>query len=150
MKFLLPWKQLEFIIYLCYLFLLDNDFKCAVINPMLVKNFIASSIALFALKSQSLLRLSDKNAISSISILVKEREKLAKQIALLKTEIKANLVQLFPEMLKNINVFTKSILNLLLKAPSVYAIRGFKQKNIDKILFDIKVGSPIRTTSSEF
>ncbi|RAZ49124.1 hypothetical protein CHL9004_08355 [Campylobacter hyointestinalis subsp. lawsonii] len=24
-------------------FLLDNDFKCAVINPMLVKNFIASS-----------------------------------------------------------------------------------------------------------
>ena len=112
--------------------MLDNDFKCAVINPMLVKNFIASSIALFALKSQSLLRLSDKNAISSISILVKEREKLAKQIALLKTEIKANLVQLFPEMLKNINVFTMSILNLLLKAPSACAIRGFRQKNIDK------------------
>ena len=58
-------------------------------------------------------------------------------------------MQLFPEMLKNINVFTKSILNLLLKAPSACAIRGFKQKNIDKILFDIKAGSLIRITSSE-
>ncbi|WP_181653548.1 hypothetical protein [Campylobacter hyointestinalis] len=58
-------------------------------------------------------------------------------------------MQLFPEMLKNINVFTKSILNLLLKAHSACAIRGFKQQNIDKILFDIKAGSPIGTTSSE-
>ena len=51
---------------------------------------------------------------------------ISKDIARLKTEIKAILFQLFPELLNKTNLFTKSILYLLLKAP----IRNFKEKSI--------------------
>lgn len=102
------------------------------INPILIKSFIgsttlrktkndkkdAASIALFGLKSYQSLHLASLSDIENIKPLMKERENLSKDIAKLKTEIKANLVQLFPELLKNTNIFTRSILNLLLYAPS--------------------------------
>jgi hypothetical protein len=61
---------------------------------------------------------------------MREREILSKEIARLKTEIKAILAQLFPELLKNTNIFTKSILNLLLKAPGRKAIRNLKKMHL--------------------
>jgi len=143
-------------------FLLENSFKCVVINPILIKSFIgsttlrktkndkkdASLIALFALKSYQSLHLATFNDIENIRPLMRERENLSKDIARLKTEIKAILVQLFPELLKNTNIFTKSILNLLLKAPSRKAIRNLKEKKIQKIL-DSTSGNKVKITAKD-
>lgn len=143
-------------------FLLENSFKSAVINPILIKSFIgsttlrktkndkkdATSIALFSLKSHQSLHLATFNTIESIRPLTRERESLSKDVARLKTEIKANLVQLFPELLNNSNIFTKSILNLLLQAPSRRAIRNLKKQKIQKIL-DSTSGNKVRITAKE-
>jgi len=143
-------------------FLLENSFKSAVINPILIKSFIgsttlrktkndkkdATSIALFSLKSHQSLHLATFNTIESIRPLIRERESLSKDVARLKTEIKANLVQLFPELLNNSNIFTKSILNLLLQAPSRRAIRNLKKQKIQKIL-DSTSGNKVRITAKE-
>lgn len=143
-------------------FLLENSFKCVVINPILIKSFIgsttlrktkndkkdAASIALFSLKSYQSLHLVSTDTIESIRPLIRERENLSKDIARLKTEIKANLVQLFPELLKNTNIFTKSILNLLLKAPSRKAIKNLKEKTIQRILDDTS-GNKVKITAKD-
>jgi transposase len=143
-------------------FLFENSFNCVVINPILIKSFINSTtlrktkndkkdaafIALFSLKSHQSLHLASSQPIESIRPLIRERESLSKSIARLKTEIKANLVQLFPELLKNTNIFTKSMLNLLLQAPSRRAIRNLKEKKIQKIL-DNTNGNKVKITASE-
>ncbi len=143
-------------------FLLENSFKSVVINPILIKSFIgsttlrktkndkkdASLIALFSLKSYQSLHLTTTDTIENIRPLIREREILSKEVARLKTEIKAILVQLFPELLKNTNIFTKSILNLLLKAPSRKAIRNLKEKTIQCILNDTS-GNKAKITAKE-
>ncbi|MBD3793398.1 MAG: IS110 family transposase [Campylobacterales bacterium] len=143
-------------------FLLENSFKCVVINPILIKSFIgsttlrktkndkkdATSIALFSLKSHQSLHLASPDIIENIRPLIRERESLSKDIARLKTEIKANVVQLFPELLKNTNIFTKSILNLLLKAPSRKAIKNLKEKKIQQILDDTS-GNKVKITARD-
>lgn len=143
-------------------FLLELEFRCAVINPILIKSFIgsttlrktkndkkdAASIALFSLKSHQSLHLASPDIIENIRPLIRERENLSQDIARLKTEIKANLVQLFPELLKNTNIFTKSMLNLLLKAPSRSAIRNLKEKTIQRILDDTS-GNKVRITAKD-
>ena len=94
-------------------FLLENSFQSVVINPILIKSFIgsttlrktkndkkdATSIALFSLKSYHSLHLASVNDLENIKPLIRERETLSKEIARLKTEIKAILTQLFPELL---------------------------------------------------
>jgi len=143
-------------------FLLENSFKSVVINPILIKSFIgsttlrktkndkkdATSIALFSLKSYQSLHLATSDTIESVRPLIRERETLSKDIARLKTEIKATLVQLFPELLKNTNIFTKSILNLLLQAPSRKAIRNLKKQKIQKLL-DSTSGNKVRISADE-
>jgi transposase len=143
-------------------FLLENSFNSVVINPILIKSFIgsttlrktkndkkdATSIALFSLKSYQSLHLATPDATESIRPLIRERESLSKEVARLKTEIKANLVQLFPELLKNTNIFTKSILNLLLKAPSRKAIRNLKKQKIQKLL-DSTSGNKVKISADE-
>jgi len=143
-------------------FLLENSFKSVVINPILIKSFIgsttlrktkndkkdATSIALFSLKSYQSLHLATTDAIENIKPLIRERETLSKEIARLKTEIKAILTQLFPELSKNTNIFTRSILNLLLKAPSRKAIRNLKKQRIQKILDDTS-GNKVRISADE-
>jgi len=143
-------------------FLLENSFKCVVVNPILIKNFIASTtlrktkndkkdaslIALFALKAYHSLHLASFEDIETLKPLIRERENLSKDIARLKTEIKAILSQLFPELLNNTNVFTKSILHLLLKAPSSKSIRNFKEKSIQTIL-DNTNGNKVKISAKE-
>lgn len=143
-------------------FLLENSFKSVVINPILIKSFIgsttlrktkndkkdATSIALFSLKSYQSLHLATSDTTESMRPLIRERESLSKDIARLKTEIKATLVQLFPELLKNTNIFTKSILNLLLQAPSRKAIKNLKKQKIQKLL-DSTSGNKVRISADE-
>ena len=66
--------------------------------------------------------------------IVREKEKLTNQMSAIKTDIKSLVNQLFPEMLKNTNIFLKSSLNLLLQAPSKRIIRNLKEKKIESYL----------------
>ncbi len=51
-----------------------------------------------------------------------------------KIDIKGMADRLFPELSKNTSVFTRSILHLLLQAPSCKLIRSLKEKKIARIL----------------
>ena len=110
-----------------YLHLIDNNLKAAVVNPLLIHNFAksislrktktdkkdAETIADFALSNRQKIDFSNKagNSIRSIS---RERDNLAQNVAKLKTEIKNVLHILFPELSKHTNVFTKTMLRILL------------------------------------
>jgi len=129
-------------------YLLEKGLKCIVVNPLLIKNSIGATtlrktksdkkdalhIATFISKEFNSFEPINELDIQTSKALVREREAISKEIATIKTKIKAIVTQLFPELLKNTNIFTKSILNLLLQAPSRKAIRNLKQQKIDKIL----------------
>jgi len=129
-------------------FLLEKEYRCAVVNPMLIKAHIQSStlrksktdtidakhIALFGLYHYPKFSLATNELFSSIKPLLRERVTLSQEAAKLKTEIKALVDQLFYELSKNYNIFTKSILHLLLQAPSRKKVRNLKEQKIQKIL----------------
>jgi len=129
-------------------FLVDHEIAACLINPMLVKHHIQSSslrksktdkldaaaIAAFAAAHHHDLRRVGAEAFDALRPLLKEREALSKQIATIKSDIKALVDLLFPELSKNTNIFTKSILYLLLQAPSRKRVRNLKEKKIARIL----------------
>jgi len=129
-------------------FLLEKEYRCALVNPMLIKAHIQSStlrksktdtidakhIALFGFYHHSKLSLANNELFSSIKPLLRERVALSQEVAKLKTEIKALVDQLFYELSKNYNIFTKSILHLLLQAPSRKRVRNLKEQKIQRIL----------------
>ncbi len=144
-----------------YFFLIDNNFKTAVVNPLLIYNFAksislrktktdkkdAETIAAFTLSNFQNIDFSNKanNSIRSIS---RERDHLAKNVARLKTQIKNVLHVLFPELAKNTNVFSKTMLKLLLKAPGRFPIMKLKTQQITR-LFNKSRGNKIQITSRE-
>lgn len=144
-----------------YFFLIDNNFKTAVVNPLLIYNFAksislrktktdkkdAETIAAFTLSNSQNIDFSNKanNSIRSIS---RERDHLAKDVARLKTQIKNVLHILFPELAKNTNVFSKTMLKLLLKAPGRFPIMKLKTQQITRI-FNKSRGNKIQITSRE-
>jgi transposase len=129
-------------------FLLELNFNVCVINPLFVNAFTKSitirktktdskdayTISLFAKRNSSTLSLSKLSDLETIKPIIREKEKLTNQISAIKTDIKALVNQLFPEFLKNTNIFSKSSLNLLLQAPSKQAIRNLKEKKIASLL----------------
>lgn len=129
-------------------FLLEKEYRCALVNPMLIKAHIQSStlrksktdtidakyIALFGFYHHNNLSLATSELFSSIKPLLRERVALSQEVAKLKTEIKALVDQLFYELSKNYNIFTKSILHLLLQAPSRKRVRNLKEQKIQRIL----------------
>ena len=135
-------------------FLLEREYRCALINPMLIKAHIQSfslrkskndtidahHIALFGFYHHSKLSLATNELFSSIKPLLRERVALSQEIAKLKTEIKALVDQLFYELSKNYNIFTKSILYLLLQAPSRKRVRNLKEQKIQRILNNASCG----------
>jgi transposase len=94
----------------------------------------AHIISLFAKRNGATLKLSSSNDLETIKPIIREKEKLTNQISAVKTDIKSLVNQLFPEMLKNTNIFSRSSLNLLLQAPGKRVIRNLKEKKIDKLL----------------
>lgn len=129
-------------------FLLEKEYRCSIVNPMLIKAHIQSStlrksktdtidakyIALFGFYHYSNLSLATSELFRSIKPLLRERVALSQEVAKLKTEIKALVDQLFYELSKNYNIFTKSILHLLLQAPSRKRVRNLKEQKIQRIL----------------
>ena len=129
-------------------FLLERGVRCSVVNPMLVKHHIQSAtlrksktdkkdalaIASFAATHHDKLRPFAIETLQSVRPLIRESNALSKEIGRLKIDIKALVDQLFPELSRNANLFTKSMLQLLLKAPSRKCIKNMKARKIQQIL----------------
>ena len=145
-------------------FLLEHDLNVSVINPLFVNAFTKSitirktktdtkdayTISLFAKRNSNTLRLSELTDLETIKPIIREKEKLTNQISAIKTDIKSLVNQLFPEISKNTNLFSKSILNLLLQAPSKKIIRNLKEKKIASLLNqDNQRGAKIKISASE-
>ena len=144
-----------------YFYLIDNKLTAAVVNPLLIHNFAksislrktktdkkdAETIANFNLSNHQKIDFSNKidNSIRSIS---RERDNLAQNVARLKTEIKNVLHVLFPELNKYTNVFTKTMLRLLLKAPGRFTIMKMKPQQIARF-FDKTRGNKIQISPRE-
>lgn len=144
-----------------YFSLIDNNLKAAVVNPLLIHNFAksislrktktdkkdAKTIADFTLSNHQNIDFSNKidNSIRSIA---RERDNLAQNVARLKTEIKNVLHVLFPELSKHTNVFTKTMLRLLLKAPGRFPIMKMKPQQIARF-FDKTRGNKIQISPRE-
>ena len=129
-------------------FFLEQGLNVSVVNPLFIHAFTKSMtirktktdakdahiISLFAKRNGATLKLSKSDDLESIKPIVREKEKLIKSMSALKTDMKSIVNQVFPEMLKNTNIFSKSSLNLLLQAPSKRIIRNLKEKKIAKLL----------------
>lgn len=144
-----------------YFFLVDNNLQAAVVNPLLIHNFAqstslrktktdkkdAETIADFALANYQNIDFTNKvgNSIRSIS---RERDNLAKNVGRLKTEIKNVLHVLFPELSKHTNVFTKTMLKILLKAPGRFTIMKMNTQQISR-LFNKTRGNKVKISPRE-
>lgn len=129
-------------------YLLEQGLNVSVVNPLFIHAFTKSMtirktktdtkdahiISIFAKRNYATIRLSSVTDIETIKPIVREKEKITNQISAIKTDIKSLVNQLFPEMLKNTNIFLKSSLNLLLQAPSKRIIRNLKEKKIKHYL----------------
>lgn len=130
-----------------YFFFVESKIPVAVINPFLINNFSKSFtlrksktdkkdahiIAMFALYNQS--KINTSVAIpESVRTLLRARDGLSKDIARLKTEIKTHLYILFPELVRDYNIFTKVMLKLLLKAPGAHLIKKMKPVQIERVI----------------
>lgn len=139
----------------------DSGFAVAIVNPLLIHNFNkatslrksktdkidAFKIACFSLHNQMKINL-DKSPTSSIRNLSRERDRLSKETAKIKTEIKNHLQILFPELVNNYNVFTKTMLLLLLKAPGAVPIKKMKTVQIQRI-FNKTTGNRVQLSPRE-
>ncbi|MBC8525973.1 MAG: IS110 family transposase [Candidatus Cloacimonetes bacterium] len=143
-----------------YSFLMEQGCKTAIVNPLLIHNFSktvslrktktdkkdAEKIAQFALMYQQNIDTSGKKKNIARAI-VRERDHLSQNVARLKTEIKNLLQVLFPELEHNTNVFTKTMLKLLLKAPGRFPIMKMRPQVIGRI-FKTTRGNRIRIAPS--
>lgn len=143
-------------------FLLNQKYQVTMANPLLINGFLKSStlrksktdqkdakaIAMFARTNQKAFHLATEQCLDSLKPLIRERENISKDIARIKTEIKGLLVQLFPELPKQINVFTKSILNLLYNAPSAKEIKMKSYKALEQLMLRTK-GKKLAITPKE-
>jgi len=145
-------------------YLLEQELNVSVVNPLFIHAFTKSMtirktktdakdahiISIFAKRNGAALKLSNFNDLESIKPIVREKEKLTNSMSALKTDMKSIVNQIFPEMLKNTNIFSKSSLNLLLQAPSKRIIRNLKEKKIAKLLSsDITRGTKPKVGASE-
>jgi len=113
-------------------FILSLKQEVRLINPLLIKRFTqtmtlrktktdnadAKVIAQFScqnIEHLSYFELTDYDGITALS---RAREDLSKQIATAKTQLKQQVNIAFPELLSEFNIFTDTILQVLLKLPA--------------------------------
>ena len=133
-------------------FLNAQNLNCTLINPILIFNFAklslrktktdkrdSSTIAEF-LKVKSHTLTQQQYPLLQLRALARERERISKDITALKNEIKRLLNILFPEILRLINPFTASSLNLLFAFPSKDALSNATAHQIQKVLSSTQRG----------
>ena len=130
-------------------FLLENGINVKIINPKTIKRFIdyyfannssktdkkdAFAIALFGIKNPEIVNSANSSIPSSLKMIAREIESLSHQKASVKTKIKAHLNILFPELEHNVDIFRKSVLNILLKFLSAKSISVTDETQIQSII----------------
>lgn len=134
-----------------YNYLIEKGFSVAVVNPLLIHNFHKALtlrktktdkkdsliIALFTLKNCEILKNYNKQT-STIKRLCRERDKLTEEVSKLKTEIKSDLSVQFPELEKHVNIFTNTMLALLMEASSANSIARMRKSKIENIFNSTK------------
>jgi len=129
-------------------FFLLQDFHVSVVNPQLINNFIRSetlrktkndkkdahSIAKYAEKSSPGIKIVPEKTLDSLRVILRERESLSQDKAKLKTDMKAMLNYMFPELLTETDIFTQSNLEVLRVFPSAKSVRKYNLKKLEKEL----------------
>lgn len=143
-------------------YLTEVGYNVTIVNPLKIKSFIRSvtlrdtktdekdalKIALFSKKNEGTLILCKREELNGLKSLVREREMLIEEISKVKTQIKSLLSQSFRELLGRVDVFSKTILNVLLKYPTIVAIEGAKEKELEKLL-NTSGGRKVSISASE-
>ena len=94
----------------------------------------AFAIALFGIKNPEVINNTNSSIPTSLKMIAREIESLSHQKAVIKTKIKSHLNILFPELEHNVDIFRKSILNILLKFPSAKKIAVVSVEEIQSII----------------
>lgn len=142
-------------------YLVKRDYRVSLVNPLLIKSFVngtnlrktktdkkdARNISLFSKRNVDILRIKEKEELDSIKSLARERRKQTKVMSRLKTEIKGLVDQLFPELLKEANIFTDRVLELLKEYPGSNQISKAKLEDINKIL-SVSNGRNVKLTAT--
>jgi len=130
-------------------FLISENFQPFIVNPKFIYQFAkyhqatspsktdpkdAFLLALFALKNPELLKPSP--IPDDAKIIARTLQKLTKELAKTKTQIKACLSVLFPELEKNVEIFSKTILTMLFYLPSAKDIAKAPLKRIHHFLLE--------------
>lgn len=142
-------------------FLISKGFPVYVVNPKAVYKFIsfkspnnpsksdnkdAFFISLFAKNEAN--NLKPYTPSSSLKLLARKIESISQDIAKAKTQIKHSLDVLFPELDKHVNIFSKSVLNLIYHYPSAFDISKASNSEINKIIYS-PIGRKISISANE-
>ena len=130
-----------------YCFLLSHSIQTFILNPKITHRFFefisannpskcdkkdAKIIALFAISNPQFLTSSpDESNLRSLARLI---QKLKKELAEAKTQIKYSLSVLFPEAEKSFNIYSHTFLHILLKYPCAKTLSKAKPNEIAKII----------------
>lgn len=132
-----------------YSFLCAEGLRCAVINPLLISKFVQGSlrktktdkkdaitIAQFLLSNEKKLNVvTESQDAQDLRDLARERESQSWIIASLKIDLKRLLQSTFPELeTLSTRIYSKTMLNLLMRYPSARLVRAAKRKDIEKAL----------------
>jgi transposase len=127
-----------------YSFLRENSFNVSLINPLIISSFIklslrksktdrkdAKEIAKYLLMVDENINYFESN---EIKYLVRERERISKEIGKIKNDIEKIIIVTFPEIIKFYNIYNKTLLNLIKDYPSSNRIRDVSYEEIEEIL----------------
>jgi len=135
-------------------YLVSEGYAAVVLNPLLISNYVkmqlrktktdkkdAWVIAQFLLANKdSLIRRATSPLISDLRELARQRESLVDQMTSLKNDIKRILNITFPELEHMTGIFTKSILKLLQRYPSAYALQEVDPDQLTRMLIEDSYG----------
>jgi transposase len=127
-----------------YSFLRENSFNVSLINPLIISSFTklslrksktdrkdAKEIAKYLLMVDENINYFESN---EIKYLVRERERISKEIGKIKNDIEKIIIVTFPEIIKFYNIYNKTLLNLIKDYPSSNRIREVSYEEIEDIL----------------
>jgi transposase len=129
-------------------YLVSEGYKVTLINPLLISNYVkmqlrktktdkkdAVVIAQFLLTNgDTLIQRATPSLISDLRDIARQRESLVDEMTALKIEIKRLLNITFPELEHMTGIFTKSILKLLQRYPSAFALRDADLGQLSQML----------------
>jgi Transposase and inactivated derivatives len=131
-----------------YSFLRENSFNVSLINPLIISSFTklslrksktdrkdAKEIAKYLLMVDENINYFESN---EIKYLVRERERISKEIGRIKNDIEKIIIVTFPEIIKFYNIYNKTLLNLIKDYPSSNRIEMLVMKRLKIFLIKIE------------